>query len=93
MLGPAFIAYSFWGYVISIGIISLLLLQIFIIIGIFKGQRWTMFISIVFIVMNLISALVPNFNLTTSLAALIFHAALMYFPVSCLLHPFYGGKK
>jgi len=63
-------------------------LQIFVTRGIFKGQKWAVIISIVFIALDL-SSLIRDFNLIT----LIIDGALMYLSIACLLHPFYGGKK
>ena len=74
--------------IMSLLLIAIFILQIFVIIGIFKGQKWAVITSIVFITLGL-SSLIQNFSWTT----LIIDGALMYLSIACLLHPFYGGKK
>ena len=74
--------------IMSLFLIATLILQIFVTRGIFKGQKWTVIISIVFIALDL-SSLIRDFYLIT----LIIDGALMYLSIACLLHPFYGGKK
>jgi len=74
--------------IMSLLLIAIFILQIFVTIGIFKGQKWAVITSIVFTALSL-SSLIQNFSLTT----LIIDGALMYLSIACLLHPFYGGKK
>ncbi len=72
----------------SLFLIATLVLQFFVTRGIFKGQKWAVIVSIVFIALGL-SGLIQNFSWT----ALIIDGVLMYLSIACLLDPFYGGKK
>jgi hypothetical protein len=76
------------GLVILLILLFFFILGIFIVRGLFKGQKWAVIISLVFSALGVIQ-LVFNFDLFSALLTALF----LYLEISCLLHPFYGGKK
>jgi len=76
------------GLILLLGLLPFGILDIFMIRGFLKGQKWSIVLSLIFSTMSLIGMI---FDFT--LFSLILIGFLMYLEVTCLMHPFYGGKK
>jgi hypothetical protein len=76
------------GLVLLLMLLFFFILGIFIVRGLFKGQKWVIIISLIFSALSAIQ-LVFNFDVFSALLVALF----IYLEISCLLHPFYGGKK
>jgi len=89
--GQAFPMASFIGTLGAFLLIPMILffvLGIFIIIGIFKGQKWAIIVSIIFSVLALLSA----FGNGIQYFPLALNAFLLYLEIMCVKHPFYNHK-
>lgn len=76
------------GIALLLMLLFFFILGIFIVKGLFKGQKWVIIVSLVFSAMSAVQ-LVLNFDLFSALIIALF----VYLEIVCLLHPFYGGKK
>jgi len=63
-------------------------LELFVVIGLFKGQKWVIILSIVFSVLALLGGFYPKFSILT----LLLNAFMLYLEYVCLKHPFYNKK-
>ncbi|MCK9186426.1 hypothetical protein M0P48_03235 [Candidatus Gracilibacteria bacterium] len=75
------------GAVAGVILLAIGVLYIFMTIGIFKGQKWAVIVSLVFSVLAVVSSLI-NFNV----GILLVNAFVLYLAVMCYRHPFYGAK-
>lgn len=71
--------------ILGIVIIPFIILGIFITIGIFKGQKWAVIVSLIFTGLGLLGNLF-SFNLI----GLIINGFLLYCQIICLNDPFYN---
>ena len=76
------------GVALLLMLLFFFVLEIFIVRGLFKGQKWVIILSLIFSAMSAVQ-LVLNFDLFSALIIALF----VYLEIACLLHPFYGGKK
>ena len=74
--------------VIALIFVGLWVLELFIVIGLFKGQKWVLFVSIVFSALALIGGFYPTINFFT----LLMNGFMLYLAYACLNHPFYNKK-
>jgi len=76
------------GLVLFLFLLFFFILGIFIVRGLFKGQKWVIIISLLFSALNM-AQLIFNFNIFSALMLALF----LYLEITCLLHPFYNRKK
>ncbi len=76
------------GLILFLMLLFFFILGIFIVRGLFKGQKWVLIVSLIFSALGVIQ-LVFNFSLFSALLMVLF----IYLEIACLIHPFYGGKK
>jgi len=70
---------------IAVVMIPFLILGLFITIGLFKGQKWAVILSLIFTVIGTVG------NITTlSYLGLAFNAFFIYCLIICLKEPFYN---
>jgi len=80
-------------------IISLIfyILSIIITVGVFKGTKWTIILSIIFsilgVISNIISAITNTDQINFIIIPLIIIAFFLYLEFACLNHPFYNKNK
>lgn len=74
-------------------IVPLLILQIFISIGFFKGQKWAVIAAIILSGLALINSLLALVSGDLmSFIQLGFNGFILYLAITCLQHPFYNQK-
>lgn len=73
------------GTIVIIPLLAIFVLGVFITLGIFKGQKWAIIVSIVFTILSLLSSLS---NAET--AYIVVNGVLLYAEIVCLRDPFYN---
>lgn len=76
------------GVILIIPVLAIFVLEIFITMGIFKGKKWTVIVSIVFTALALLSAF-TNMN-SIQLGSLALNGFVLYLEIMCIKHPFYN---
>ncbi|MCD6109209.1 hypothetical protein J7J83_00380 [bacterium] len=76
------------GTFLLIPVILFFILGIFITVGIFKGQKWAIIVSIIFTVLALLS----SFSQGVQYLSLALNAFVLYLEIMCVKHPFYNKK-
>lgn len=76
------------GLVLFLVLLLAFILGIFIVRGLFKGQKWVVILTLIFSAISAIQ-LVFNFELFSALIIALF----IYLEIACLVHPFYSSKK
>ena len=76
------------GTFLLIPVILFFILGVFITVGIFKGQKWAVIVSIIFTALALLS----SFSQGIQYFSLALNAFFLYLEIMCIKHPFYNKK-
>jgi len=66
----------------------ILILEIFIIKGIFKGKKWAVIVCAIFTVLCLLSAII-----NIEIFSVLLNGFFLYTEIICIKHPFYNQKS
>ena len=77
------------GSILLVPVFAIFALGLFITIGIFKGQKWSIIVSIIFTVLGILSAFSNMGDINFSI--LLINAFVLYLEVMCLKDPFYNN--
>ncbi|MCK4635286.1 MAG: hypothetical protein KAT32_00315 [Candidatus Moranbacteria bacterium] len=72
--------------------IPLLILEIFLIIGFFKGWKWAVIVAIIFEALGIMSSLF-SLGENGGFFNLLITGFMLYLAIACVQHPFYNKKK
>jgi hypothetical protein len=73
------------GVIAILPLLAIFVLGVFITLGIFKGQKWAIIVSILFTILSLITSVSQ-----TETAYIIVNGVLLYAEIVCLKDPFYN---
>ena len=76
------------GAIILVPVLAIFILGLFITIGIFKGQKWSIIVSIIFTVLGILSVFSNMGDINFSM--LLINAFVLYLEIMCLKDPFYN---
>ncbi len=76
------------GSIIIVPLALLFVLNFFITRGLYKGQKWSVILVLIFTALGFIGAAVE-----VKIASIIINGLLIWAEIFCLRHPFYGKKK
>lgn len=77
------------GAILFIPVLAIFVLVIFITIGIFKGQKWSIIVSIIFTVLGLLSAFTNMQDI--QFGSLLLNGFVLYLEIMCIKNPFYNA--
>lgn len=76
------------GGFLVVPILALFIIGVFMTMGIFKGQRWSIIVAIVLTVLGILGSLS---DISNNIGAIVINGGVLWLEIVCLKHPYYGG--